>query len=221
MNRLTERTTMKTVIFDLDGTLSDSSGGIFRSINYALDKMAAPAISITEVDRYIGPPLRDSFRTLLNTGDDVTLDTAVRFFRDDYTTVGYKINTLYNGIADLLSQLAQRDCQLFIATTKQTDIATEVMRHFDLERYFRGIFGGASEIPKPDLVRHILTEYGCRKETSVMVGDTRYDIHAARINEIFALGVAWGFGEACDIARADMVVDSPGDLLAAIETLIA
>jgi len=211
---------MKTVIFDLDGTISDSSGGIFQSINYALEKMNAPAISRAEVNPYIGPPLKDSFVTLLDTTDDATLEEAVRFFREDYTTAGYKINELYTGIAEVLVQLATQGYHLFIATTKQTDIACEVLKHFQLDQYFQGIFGGASEIPKPELVQHILTEYNCRKDKSVLVGDTHYDIHAAKINNIFSLGAAWGFGENAEISKADMVIDSPGELIKHIERLI-
>ena len=211
---------MKTVIFDLDGTLSDSSGGIFRSINYALNKIDAPEISLGEVDRYIGPPLKESFSSLLETTDNATLDTAVRFFREDYTTAGYKINELYPGIDQALQQLAQRGYQLFIATTKQTDIACEVMRYFDLERHFKGIYGGASEIPKPKLISRILTEHNCTNEQSVMVGDTHYDIHAAKINNIFSLGAAWGFGQNTEISTADVVIDSPAELIENIEKLI-
>ncbi|MFK5925467.1 MAG: HAD hydrolase-like protein [Desulfuromusa sp.] len=211
---------MKTVIFDLDGTISDSSGGIFQSINYALDKMNAPAILQTEVNRYIGPPLMDSFSSLLETSDDATLAEAVRFFREDYTTAGYKINDLYAGIGDILALLAERGYHLFIATTKQTDIARDVLNHFQLDQYFRGIYGGASEIPKPKLVQHILTEYNCRKDESVLVGDTHYDIHAAKINNIFSIGAAWGFGEYSEISKADIVIDLPGELIQHIEKLI-
>jgi len=211
---------MQTVIFDLDGTISDSSGGIFQSINYALEKMNAPAISRVEVNRYIGPPLKDSFVTLLDTTEDATLEEAVRFFREDYTTVGYKINELYSGIADVLAQLASRDYSLFIATTKQTDIACEVLKHFQLDQYFQGIFGGASEIPKPELVQHILTEYNCRKDKSVLVGDTHYDIHAAKINNILSIGAAWGFGKDAEISNADIVINLPGELKKTIERLI-
>jgi len=211
---------MKTVIFDLDGTISDSSGGIFQSINYALEKMNAPEISRAEVNPYIGPPLRDSFVTLLDTTDDATLEEAVRFFREDYTTVGYKINELYSGIADVLAQLATRGYHLYIATTKQTDIAREVLKHFQLERHFQGIYGGASEIPKPKLVQHILTEYNCGKDKSVLVGDTHYDIHAAKINNIFSIGAAWGFGEDAEISNADIVINLPEELIKYIERLI-
>ncbi|MCF6265690.1 MAG: HAD hydrolase-like protein [Desulfuromusa sp.] len=211
---------MRTVIFDLDGTISDSSGGILQSINYALNRMNAPAILPAEVGRYIGPPLRDSFVGLLKTTDDATLKEAVRFFREDYTTAGYKINELYEGIAEVLSQLAERDYHIFIATTKQTDIARDVLSHFQLDQYFHGIYGGASEIPKPELVRHILTEYNCMKGKSILVGDTHYDIHAAKTNTIFSIGAAWGFGEDSEISEADVVIDSPKKLIKHIERLI-
>ncbi len=211
---------MKTVIFDLDGTISDSSGGIFRSINYALDKMSAPAIVRADVCRYIGPPLKESFVSLLNTTDDSVLEEAVRRFREDYTTAGYKINELYDGIADVLEYLAEHGYQLFIATTKQTDVAREVLKHFQLERYFTGIYGGASEIPKPKLVQNILINYNCPTDKSVLVGDTHYDIHAATKNNIYSIGAAWGFGEDSDISRADIVSSSPAELIYHIRQLI-
>lgn len=211
---------MKSVIFDLDGTISDSSDGIFQSFNYALNKMNAPTILRTEVNRYIGPPLNDSFRSLLRTTDDAIVDEAVRFFRNDYTTVGYKVNELYAGIDEVLLQLTKCGYCLFIATTKKTDTACDVLKHFQLDQYFQGIYGGASEVPKPKLVQHILTEHNCVKDKSVLVGDTHYDIHAAKINNIFSIGVAWGFGENVEISKADVVIDLPGELMQQIERLI-
>jgi phosphoglycolate phosphatase len=211
---------MRSVIFDLDGTISDSSAGIFQSFNYALNKMNALELLRTDVNRYIGPPLKDSFSRLLGTSDDATLDNAVQFFREDYTTVGYKINELYEGIDDVLRQLTKSGYRLFIATTKKTDTACDVLRHFQLDHYFQGIYGGASVIPKAELVQHLLTENNCVKEKSVLIGDTHYDIHAAKINKIFSIGVAWGFGEDVEIAEADVVIDLPGELMQHIDRLI-
>ncbi|MDX2480215.1 MAG: HAD hydrolase-like protein [Desulfuromusa sp.] len=211
---------MRTVIFDLDGTISDSSGGIFQSFNYALNKMNSLAILRTEVNRYIGPPLKDSFSSLLGTSDDAALEDAVRYFREDYTTVGYKINELYEGIDEVLLQLTKCGYCLFIATTKKTDTACDVLRHFQLDQYFQGIYGGASEIPKPELVQYILNENNCVKDKSVLIGDTHYDINAAKINNIFSIGAAWGFGENVEISTADVVIDLPEELLQHIERLI-
>ncbi|WP_321391516.1 HAD-IA family hydrolase [uncultured Desulfuromusa sp.] len=211
---------MKTVIFDLDGTISDSSEGIFQSFNYALDKMNIATISRTEVNRYIGPPLNDSFRSLLGTDDDDMVDEAVRFFRNDYTTVGYKINQLYAGIDDALLELNNSGYRLLIATSKKTETARDVLSYFQMDHYFQGIYGGASEIPKPELVQHILAEHKCSKDISVLVGDTHFDIHAAKMNNISSIGVTWGFGEIVDISMADVMINSPGELLQHIKKLI-
>ncbi|SEA75131.1 phosphoglycolate phosphatase [Desulfuromusa kysingii] len=211
---------MKTVIFDLDGTISDSSEGIFQSFNYALHKMNAATMLRTDVNRYIGPPLDESFRSLLETNDEDIVNAAVEFFRHDYTTVGYKINDLYAGIDNVLLQLAANGYRLFIATTKKTATACDVLRHFRLDHYFQGVYGGSSTIPKPELVRHILTEHHCLHDKSVMIGDTHYDIHAAQQNGIFSIGVAWGFGEEVEISTADVVTRFPGELIQHIENLM-
>lgn len=211
---------MRSVIFDLDGTISDSSAGIFQSFNYALNKMNALELLRTDVNRYIGPPLKDSFSRLLGTSDKATLDNAMQLFREDYTTLGYKINELYEGIDDVLRQLSKCGYRLFIATTKKTDTASDVLKHFQLDHYFQEIYGGASEIPKPKLVQQLLSENNCVKEKSVLIGDTHYDIHAAKINNIFSIGAAWGFGENTEIAKADVVIDLPGELVPHIDKLI-
>ncbi len=212
---------MKTVIFDLDGTLSDSSEGIFRSLNYALGKMNAPGIERSAVGRYIGPPLSASFSELLQTRERAVLDQAVEHFRDDYAVEGYKINALYDGIAEVIARLASEGYRLFIATTKKEDIACDVLRHFGLEGYFQGIYGGGSEIPKPELLRQLFTEHGVSPKQSVMVGDTHYDIAAARENQTFAIGVAWGFGAAAELVGADVVAATPVDLPDSIDRLLA
>ena len=212
---------MKTVIFDLDGTLSDSSEGIFRSLNYALGKMHAPGIERSAVGRYIGPPLSTSFSELLQTSEQAVLEQAVAHFRDDYAAEGYKINALYDGIAEVLARLDQDGYRLFIATTKKADIACDVLRHFQLEGYFQAIYGGGSEIPKPELIRQLFAEHGACPQQTVMVGDTHYDITAARENQIFAIGVAWGFGAAYELATADVVAATPIDLPDSIARLLA
>lgn len=211
---------MKTVIFDLDGTISDSSGGVLQSINYALNKMGAMAINEAEVKRYIGPPLTASFSRLLETDDLQTLERAVQFFRDDYTTIGYKINHLYDGIHDAIDKLAELDYRLFIATTKKQDTASDVLEYFQIDHYFQGVYGGGTEIPKPQLIYQIMSEHKCLQNRSVMIGDTHYDIHAAKENSILSIGANWGFGSHDEISTADKVVELPEKLLETITSMI-
>jgi phosphoglycolate phosphatase len=112
---------MRRVIFDLDGTLSDSAEGITRSINHALVQLGGVPRPPQELLPYVGPALVPTFRTLLGTGDERTITAAVAAFRQRYMTLGFRENRLYDGIADALAELRAQGATLSIATAKRED----------------------------------------------------------------------------------------------------
>jgi len=211
---------MKCVIFDLDGTISDSSEGIHRSINYALSGMGAKLIKLSDVNKYIGPPLADSFSELIENADEKIIDEAVRLFREDYSKEGFMINEIYDGMTEVITNLYENGYKLFIATTKKYDIAIEVIKYFELEKYFNGIYGGGSENPKEKLLNIIICEHNLDKEKCVMIGDTHYDISSAKINGISSIGVKWGFGHDDELAYADITASNPSELTDYIKKMI-
>ncbi|MGD9158682.1 MAG: HAD hydrolase-like protein, partial [Desulfobacteraceae bacterium] len=149
---------MNTVIFDLDGTLSDSAEGIVRSINYALPKLGFNELPKEELLQYIGPPLNIIIEKLTGKKDEAFLIEGVRMFRERYFSIGYKENELYKGIRDVLEMLTARGDILFVATAKRQDIAESVLKYFEIDKYFKQVHGSDLYRKKADLLRDIISE---------------------------------------------------------------
>ena len=210
---------IKNIFFDLDGTISDSSKGVFRSFNYALKKMGGKSISFNEVGQFIGPKLNDSFKMLLNLKSDEDAQRAVDFFREDYTVTGYKINELYPGIKNLIFNLKEKDYRLFVATTKRKDVAVNVIKYFNFDKYFDDIYGGGTTVSKDKLLANIITENSLKNKECIMVGDTHFDFEAAKANNLISIGVTWGYGNDDELKLADYIVKSPGEIMQCIQNL--
>ncbi len=204
---------IKNIFFDLDGTLSDSSEGVLRSFNYALDKMGGNLITKNEVGKYIGPKLTDSFKFLLNLKSEEEALKAVDFFREDYVVTGYKINKLYPGIKELLTELKKNNYRLFVATSKREDVATNIINFFKLTHYFKKIYGGGTTKTKEELLNLILSENSLKPDECVMIGDTDFDFQAAKSNNILSIGVTWGYGSENELKNADFIVSNPEEIL--------
>lgn len=199
------------LLFDLDGTLTDPKDGIVRSINYALDKFDMPGCKPSDLERFIGPPLMDTFRVLLDTDDRTTLVQAVTWYRERYVVKGYLENYVYIGIPELMSSL-QPNHRLFVATSKRQDIAADVLTHFQLAPYFSAIYGCDVDLSKSDLLKQILQEQCIKPSDCIMIGDRRYDIEAARANNIPAMAVLWGYGSREELINADYIANTPSEV---------
>ncbi|WP_269581620.1 HAD family hydrolase [Roseibium sp. Sym1] len=186
-----------TVLFDLDGTLTDPFDGITRSIQYALEKMGAPAVAAEELRWCIGPPLWDSFRVLLDTQDRGELDRAVAYYRERYTATGLYENTLIKGIPGLLRTLAGAGTRLHVCTSKPHTYAGKIVEHFGLLPYFGKVYGSeldGTRSAKAELIAHILSEESLGGREVVMVGDRKHDLIGANANGVAGIGVLWGYG---------------------------
>ena len=163
-----------TVLFDLDGTLTDSRAGITACIRHALDRIGHPCPDDDVLAAYIGPPLRGTFSTLLGTTDPALIEVAVAHYRARYDDVGLFENRVYDGVPEMLEESARRARALFVATAKLRHAATRIVTHFDLARHFESVHGaepGGRFDAKEDLLAHLLETGVVRAETSVMVGD--------------------------------------------------
>ncbi len=207
-----------TLLFDLDGTLTDPKVGITESIRYALAKMERPYPPDASLDWCIGPPLQESFATLLHSDDTAVTTEALRFFRERFGTVGLFENTPYPDIANVLGQLQTAGLQLFIATSKPAVYARQIVEHFELAPYFLEIYGSELDgrlTHKNELIQHVLQSEALNPAHTLMIGDRKHDMLGAKANGVAAAGVTWGYGSAEELtaAEANILLHQPTDLL--------
>jgi phosphoglycolate phosphatase len=214
------------VLFDLDGTLTDSRAGITASIRHALDRLGCASPEDEVLATYIGPPLRGTLSALLGTTDPAVIDAALGHYRARYDEVGLYETRVYDGVPEMLEATARRAGGLFVVTAKTRHVATRIVDHFALARYFRTVYGAEPDgrfDRKVDLVAHLVETGVIRAATSVVVGDRGLDITAAKTNGLRSIGALWGFGDERELADAgaDLLCESPhalADCLARIGT---
>jgi phosphoglycolate phosphatase len=211
------------VLFDLDGTLTDPFIGITSSIQHALRQMGHEPPASEELRRYIGPPLQANFMEML--GDEALAAQAVGFYRERYGDVGKFENELIPGIIDALQTMTNAGYTLFVATSKLETYSIDIIDHFGLSPFFRRVYGSAldgSRADKGELIRHIVHTEGLDPQQTVMIGDRLHDAHGAAVNDIRAVGVLWGFGDRAELegAGAARIAASPAELLDIVGAMI-
>lgn len=204
------------VIFDLDGTLTDSGEGIKNSAKYAFEQLGLPVPEENELRKMVGPPLSVGFSVL--GVPEAQIDEAVRLYRARYNEGGGKYeNRVYDGIGDCLNALKTAGLRLFVGTSKPESLAKEILAGFALAPYFDCIAGATwdgSRQNKDDVLAYLLTAIGGADGT-VMVGDTHYDVRGAHARSLPCVGVTWGYGTREELvdAGADALTDTPEELL--------
>lgn len=205
------------LLFDLDGTLTDSAPGIFNSIRYALRVMGEPEPSLERLRLCVGPPLWESFERQFGLRGERNLE-SVDQFRVYYEKTGIFENRVYEGIPELLDALRKAGYRLAVASSKKEESVRRVLEHFDLMKYF-DYAGGSDEnvgrIEKSDVVRYTLDVLGEPDPSrAVMIGDREHDVLGARACGVEAIGVLWGYGgkEELLAAGAHEIAASPEDL---------
>ena len=193
---------MKSILFDLDGTLTDSGEGIMNCAVYALAHFGIPAPTEKELRTFVGPPLTETFARFGVPADQ--LEEAVRIYRQRYLPVGKFENHPYPGIQELLEKLKADGHALFVATSKPEVTSIEILEHFGLDSYFEKICGASTDFSrnsKEAVIAYLLESCGAR-ENAVMVGDTAYDVIGAKAHGIPTVGVSWGYGLVEDMKKA-------------------
>lgn len=197
------------VLFDLDGTLTDSRSGILRSLRYALDALGRPAPAESDLGWCLGPPLRESFARLLDTRDPGLLDRALALYRERFGTVGLFENALYPEVPAALQAVRRLGCATFLATSKPRVFAARIADHFGLTPLLDAVHGSELDgrrSAKPDLLAHVLAAHGLLPGHTVMVGDRRHDAEGARACGLACLGVTYGYGSAAELQEAGVAV---------------
>ncbi|MCV7349809.1 HAD-IA family hydrolase [Mycobacterium parmense] len=183
------------MIFDLDGTLTDSAEGIVASFLHALGHIGAPVPEGDLVARIVGPPMDDTFRAML----DEDAEQAIAAFRAEYGSRGWAMNTLFDGIEQLLADLRGAGVRLAVATSKLEQTARRILAHFGLDGYFEVIAGASpdgSRKTKEEVLAHALAALRPLPERVLMVGDRSHDVHGAAAHGIDTVVVGWGYGRA-------------------------
>lgn len=194
-----------TVLFDLDGTLTDPATGIVACLQHALRQLGREVWPDRELLRFIGPPLQLGFAEILQTRDEVLIGQAVAHYRERFSTVGLFENQVYAGIPELLAELQTRGAQLFVATSKPTVFARRILEHFGLMRYFSQVYGSelsGERANKAELIGHIVQSEGPRADSTRMVGDRSHDVIGASAHGIPTVGVLWGYGDRAELEAA-------------------
>ncbi len=206
-----------TILFDLDGTLTDSGLGITNCVKYALNEMGRAIPSDDELKRFIGPPLVVSFRDYCDMSEEQARE-AVRLYRVRYSDVGLFENTVYDGIEQMLKSLSDAGFALAVATSKPEVFARRILEKFELAGFFSFIGGSGLDgtlDTKLEVIEYVLEKLKINdRSKAIMVGDRHYDIDGARAAGISSMGVLFGYGTRDELeeAGADLIAASPHDI---------
>lgn len=199
--------TWKYILFDLDGTLTDSSEGILNCIKYALEAAGRDIPDTKSLMRMIGPPLMEGFQEVIGMDRQEAAEATMKY-RERYNVIGLFENKPYEGIQQLLAGLKKEGKCLALATSKQENCSMRILRHFHLTRYFDVIVGSTldgSRITKQEVIQEVFQRFRLKEEQkkeTIMVGDRRQDILGAKACGIASLGVYYGFAEQGELEQA-------------------
>ena len=221
----------RTVLFDLDGTLTDSRPGILRSTRFALQRLneekgaAHPVPEEDALEFMIGPPLRETFATLVGPEN---VEALIGHYRERYADIGLFENAVFEGVPETLAALHMAGHRLLVATSKNEADARRILAHFDLANYFAGIYGSQNDggrAVKSDLLAYILAQENIKASAAdvVMIGDRKFDILGAKAVGIASIGALWGYGSSEELSQAgaDRLTATPRQIPAAVAEIWA
>lgn len=203
---------MEYILFDLDGTITDSQEGIKNSVEYALKHFNIEVKDRADLNKYIGPPLRQSFMEFAGLSE-ADSHRAMTKYREYYGPKGIFENKVYDGIPELLKKLKTEGKKIILATSKPWIYAEIILEHFDLKKYFDFVAGSelnGVRTRKADVIAYAVERYKISVSDAVMVGDREHDISGAKENNIKTIGVLYGFGSRQELesAGADYIAEN-------------
>ena len=209
---------MKAILFDLDGTITDSGSGIINSVKYALKKAGRKIPPEDELRKFIGPPLQEQFMKCCGIEEKEAAE-MVALYREYYQEEGIFDNRVYDGVMEMLKTLKEAGLKIVMATSKPEKFAKMIAEHFGFAKYF-DLIGGAcmdgARTKKQEVIQYVLEQ--CKekdREKIRMVGDRCYDIEGANREGIRAIGVLYGYGskEELEEAGADGLAETPEEVV--------
>jgi phosphoglycolate phosphatase len=197
-----------TLLFDLDGTLTDSQEGLVKCMKYAMEKLGYEMPD--DAQKFLGPPLYQSFAEFLGMNEE-QVNEAVKIFRERYSTIGLFENRVYDGIPEMLQRLKDGGMRLMVATSKPRDYAVRILEKFGLLPFFE-VVGGAeldgTRNYKHEVIEYVLEKASITDRSSVlMIGDRKQDVLGAHKTGLKCMGILWGYGsyEELHDAGADFI----------------
>lgn len=203
----------KLVIFDLDGTLFDTSKGILNSIDYAVGILKLQKPTIEQKYRFIGPPVFESFKNILEL-DSKQAKEATMLYRQYYGEHGIWESQMYDGLLNVIQSLKDRKIELGIATLKGEKFATKIVEHAGISKYFSAIFGQDENDSrnKADTISLNLNKTGMLANDAVMIGDSMHDYNGAESLCVDFCAVTYGFGFNKETAKGKYVANTPNEI---------
>ncbi len=201
------------LIFDLDGTLTDSKPGIVGCLREVLD--ARNIGDRGPLDRFVGPPADEWTVELLPHGSEEERAALVSDYRACYDRKGWKNNSVFPGVREMLAELRGRGFPLYVCTSKPQHFAVRILDRFELSPLFAAVYGDRADLAshsKVDLLDTLIREHSLGRSSTWIIGDRIFDIRAAHANQIRCLGAGWGYGGAEEIALADAAAATPADV---------
>jgi len=192
-------------LFDLDGTLTDPKEGITKSVRYALEHFSVEVRSLDELEKFIGPPLKDSFQEFYGFSESEA-ELAIAKYREYFTDKGIFENIPYKGLFEMLENLKNNGITMAIATSKPTVFAKKIAEHFKFNQYFEFIAGSeldGTRSRKAEVIEYVLDSIDpSRQKSAIMIGDRKHDIIGAKEMNIPSIGVTWGYGSRAELEEA-------------------
>jgi len=213
---------VKTLLLDLDGTLTDPQPGIVGSLRHALTQLGYASPPDAELAGCIGPPLAETFARLLGvSADDPRITRGIEHYRERFEGIGWRENAVLPGILEFLDAAGARGYRRVVATSKPTVFARRIADHFDFATRLEGIYGAELDgrrSAKREVIAHALAAEGLLAEHAVMVGDRRHDVEGAAHHGIPTVGVTFGFGTRRELeaAGAAWICDAPHEILSCL-----
>ena len=209
----------RVILFDLDGTLTESGEGITRSVQYALEKIGKPEEDREKLQVFVGPPLLEQFMNYACL-DEETACRAVEYYRERYKKQGIFENELYPGVEQMLQGLREKGFRLAVASSKPEYFVTQILEYFHINQYFEQIVGSGldgSRSSKAEVIEETLArlQMSDHRQDVLMVGDRKYDVLGAREAGLSCLAVSYGYGSVEELEAVEplKIVDSTEEIL--------
>lgn len=209
------------ILFDLDGTIVDSAGGIISSLAYTFRALDVPVPTDAQLMHWVGPPIMDSFRDLAGFGPEMSA-RALAVYREHYVEFGLFDADPYPGVADVLRDIHAAGIPLSLATSKPESSARRILEHLHLADLFTELTGASEDevrSAKADVVAEALRRLAARGvdlSNPVMVGDRKHDVHGAAEHAVPTIFVTWGYGDASEARDTVASVDTAAELRTAL-----